>query len=654
MKIQVALLAVLAGTLPGVADDYTWNRADGGDLALSDNWGGGGVNPSETDTALVVLEQSSPLTLASASVLTVYNLSLSANLELALGDGHVLTADNRVFFNGAGREFLLSSGTLRTLNDRMFMGDGANDRGNVLTVAGRGTLCSVANYFSLSPNAGPNRLVIRDGATFEGSIQVSANTTTASGNEIVVTGEGTTYRVTNDNTLRLAQGSDNVFAVSNKATASFVGSAKWASVRVGIYYNLGAGDRNRVLVDDATLMADYGIWIGENSSSNTFEIANGGRVFAQGDIQLGRSRDAADTTHPNPIVGNRLLVRGLGNYLYTKSGVAVGYGAESCENAFEIPADAGLTYCGPLSMGCDAANVGNRVTVGGTLTVTNAATAYWDIGHASTGNVFSVAGAAARAAFENTTVRIGATASASNNVFCASDGAQVMLTKNASLTTVGCDGLIRFDNAELVDDGTAKVVVDGGSSADARGTGGRLELVNGAVFGCARLILGDYSRDTRLDISNATLRVANFQPNFKDLTDSNCQIRFLGDNPRLEATNLNFFGDATYNFHIPREGYELTNPDQSVVTCGTVTRRDNAKKTGRPLIRVMGEEGPRTRGHWTLMKVTNDKWNFTNAEAGNNITVDDIDCGPGIRAVVTEKTIEVYVRSQRGTVVIIR
>lgn len=44
MKIQVALLAVLAGTLPGVADDYTWNRADGGDLALSDNWGGGG-NP---------------------------------------------------------------------------------------------------------------------------------------------------------------------------------------------------------------------------------------------------------------------------------------------------------------------------------------------------------------------------------------------------------------------------------------------------------------------------------------------------------------------------------------------------------------------------------------------------------------------------------
>ncbi len=115
------------------------------------------------------------MTLAAASSLTVCNLSLSANLELALGADHVLTADNRVFFNGAGRDYLLSSGTLRTANDRMFLGDGANDRGNVLTVAGQGTHLSVANYFSLSPNAGPNRLVIRDGATFDGPIQVSAN-----------------------------------------------------------------------------------------------------------------------------------------------------------------------------------------------------------------------------------------------------------------------------------------------------------------------------------------------------------------------------------------------------------------------------------------------------------------------------------------------
>ncbi len=158
--------------------------------------------------------------------------------------------------------------------------------------------------------------------------------------------------------------------------------------------------------------------------------------------------------------------------------------------------------------------------------------------------------------------------------------------------------------------------------------------MNGAVLDCARLILGDYSRDTRLDISNATLRVTNFQPNFKDLTDSNCQIHFWGDSPRLVATNLNFYGDATYSFHIPREGYARANADQAVVTCSTVTRRDNAKKTGLPLIRVTGEEGPRTRGHWTLMKVTNDKWNFTNAEAGNAITADDIACGPGIRAVV--------------------
>ncbi len=44
MKVQVALLAVSAGILSGLADEYTWGRSDGGDLALADN-GGGGANP---------------------------------------------------------------------------------------------------------------------------------------------------------------------------------------------------------------------------------------------------------------------------------------------------------------------------------------------------------------------------------------------------------------------------------------------------------------------------------------------------------------------------------------------------------------------------------------------------------------------------------
>lgn len=683
VKAQAALLAAAAGVLSGaLAAVVTWTRTDGGDLALADNWGG--TLPGESDNAVVPSGQSAPLTLTSAESLTVGLLNLSASLELALGSGHVLTATQKAFFNGVGQSYLLSSGTLKTTSDRIFLGDDANAKGNVLTVAGPDARLSAGTYFSLSPNSGQNRLVVRDGATFEGAMQVGANTSKAGGNEIVVTGEGTSFRVTSSDALRLVQGSDNVFAVSNKATAAFAGSAKWASVRVGIFNEAGgskaAGDRNRVLVDDATLTADYGIWIGESSSSNTLEIANGGRVLANADIQLGRSRHESDAARPGPLTANRLLARGLGNWLCAKGGVAVGFGAGSCASALEVPADAALAYCGPLSMGCDAASVGNRVTVGGELSVTNAASANWEVGTASTGNVFSVSGASARAAFANTTVRVGATAAASNNVFRVCGGATLALTNAAvvvglagaenaneatfanasvtaaqgsSLTIAGRDGRVRLDNAALADaDGTTRVTVDGGSSSASRGTGGRLELVNGAVLACSRLILGDYSRDTRLDVSNATLRVKDFQPNYKDLTDSNCQVHFWGRDPHLVATNFNFYGDATFNFHVPREGYALTNPDGAVVACPYVTRRDNAQtaKTGKPLIRVTGEEGLRTRGHWTLMKAKDAKWNFANA----GVTADDVECGPGIRAVVTEKTIEVYVSSQRGAALIVR
>ena len=211
---------------------------------------------------------------------------------------------------------------------------------------------------------------------------------------------------------------------------------------------------------------------------------------------------------------------------------------------------------------------------------------------------------------------------------------------------------MRLDDVKVVNNGTFNVNVNPGRSAADRDEGGVLEIVNGTSFNVSRLILGDNSRGSKLIVSNATVNVSgDFQPNYKDLSDSNAQIHFYGDNPHLSAVNLNFYGDATYNFHIPREGYALTNAKNAVVYGDTITRRTNACKT-KPLIRITGVEGPRTRGHWTLMRVNNNSWNFL--RPGTEVTQDDIECGPGIRAVVTAMTIEVYVSSQKGMTLILR
>lgn len=569
------------------------------------------------------------------------------NTRLYVADNQSIVISNRAtavlsgvpIAQGANNEGSIWLGTVNNSavgqNHRLVVADGASLWTDQSITAGRnGSNCEIRLADGGYIGSGYTIML--------GFNKVSAQT---SGNRLTVSGTGNGLYAAGGLTIGYGAGSHaNGFVVEPGAELAYGGSL--------IAGENQADDSNYMTVAGTMSVTNKAIttwYFGANAPSNRFEVVTGGEFEANNTwFVLG---------HNSSSTNNELIVRS--GATFACNGYTNLIGQSSANNRMVVDGGQVAFNHNDLIVGFNSSAPNNLLEVknGGVFALSFGA---MTIGGSGPRSRLSVSGGS-RLAFTNASLRVGVGSWAKGSVAELIDSELTFANTSPDGSNgigVGSEGgsasnVLRFVRSRFEkSQANSMLTVGSGASASNRSVGNRLELLDGSVMKVKRCIFGDYSKDCQLVISNSTLDISgDFQPNFKDLSDSNAQIHFYGDNPHLSAVNLNFYGDATYNFHIPREGYALTNVRNAVVYGDAITRRTNACKA-KPLIRITGAEGPRTRGHWTLMRVNNNSWNFL--RPGTEVTQDDIECGPGIRAVVTERTIEVYVNSQKGMTLVVR
>jgi hypothetical protein len=159
----------------------------------------------------------------------------------------------------------------------------------------------------------------------------------------------------------------------------------------------------------------------------------------------------------------------------------------------------------------------------------------------------------------------------------------------------GDDNVLRFDNGGLVrgSDSEKVNIYLGGASGS---SGNRLEILNGSSVDVYRLIVGDQSDDSKLILSNASLRVIGFRCQLSpNAGHTGNDFIISGAASRFVASELQMGGDSKLVFNIPTDGFDSVPVELSY---------DITKIRESPEIVVNPPRRVRNGGWHTLMRIS--------------------------------------------------
>ena len=344
------------GSLEGSSNNVVEIRSAGSAWTLADTLtvGGRGASNLVLVASNATLQVQGQVVLgnrasASGNQLIVKNASFSSGDDLLVGK------------SGSNSLFQASNGAVVENGADVMVGDQAGN--NRVIVRGAATQWSVAGRLVSGNAAGTNWIKIANGATVSsGSAQVG-RLEGAVGNEIVVTGSGTTW--TNLGALYVGSAGDrNQLSVKNGA-----------QVGVGDDTVVGkTSDDNELTVDAATLVAQR-LVVGRDGGGNSLSIKNGAVVENGGDAIVG-----------NQANNNRAVAQGAGTQ-WSVAGQLVS-GDQGSDNQIEM-VDGATVSSESARIGHRDGADGNKISVEGSGTTwTNLGTLY--VGNAGKRNQLAV------------------------------------------------------------------------------------------------------------------------------------------------------------------------------------------------------------------------------------------------------------------------
>jgi len=225
----------------------------------------------------------------------------SNNFALLTGSGSVWSnvGDFFVGLSGAGNQLVVSNGALLVSSSNAWLGLSATSRSNVALVTGAGTTWSNGQTLLVGESGSGNRLTVSDGARIESKFGWIGQLTSASNNEVVVTGPGSSWRTEQDLNLG-GLGSGNRLVITNGGL---------------VHNNSGAGigtamsSSNEVVVTGTGSFWSLGsaLFVGQVASGCRLVISNGGAVF-QNSFGLTLGSVSSSTNNRIEVDGGTLLV----------------------------------------------------------------------------------------------------------------------------------------------------------------------------------------------------------------------------------------------------------------------------------------------------------------------------------------------------------
>ena len=650
---------VFAGASAMAATTYTWQKTDGGDMAVEGNWKPNtGLSDGQADAMLTISkDQSAPITLSQdlSALGGKHYFSFSGEMKfddpettLTLGGGHL-------YFNGDGKTLKFTQG--RLVNKQgVYYENGSNPTRFILSGPNAYGDFQGVVIGSWQRN---KSFEVEGGATFAGTaVTVGRDDNGASNDTFKVSGTGTT--ATLSGTLQVNNGGNNVAEISDGAslTAKDIVVGYWnkrdTTMSLTNVFNAG----NKVRVDGGAVAVKGGaVTVGYHTCSNALEVVNGGTFTVISNVfNLTPTKDIGQTdaksvpaTYPSlnyRLNGNRVLVSGAGSLLKLDCGANQGFwlgrgigddsrvdveeggrwesagefklGDGACSNCvFRVGPGGYFTHslygvnvgvssaCGPMSFVVD----------GGTSVVTSVATT---IGTSGSGARLDVKNGGR---YFGKALTVGSAAASSDCVVSVASGGAAEFSGAVMVGNYGRSALLVVDGGTFVaTNDTTK------AAATAGGAGSRLVVLNGGAVSLQKVYWGDQGSaliDCGIVVSNGTLTTSDLLSvggGDNELAHG-CWISIGGSAASvIVGSTLGINRDSVLSFDIPATGFAATPLRAKTLSFGT-------KCATRPTLKVTVDE-KFIGGTVTLAETTND------------ITLPEelkLDLPPKARLVITDK-----------------
>jgi len=477
----------------------------------------------------------------------------SNNLAVVTGPGSTWNCADllHVGSRGAGNQLLVTNGA-QVINRSMSLGFNSSSSNNLVLVRGGGTLLTNSDVFNLGLSGGRNRMTVEEGARVESADLTIGGFGTSSGNEVVVSGLDSIWRVesdfvvgqsgsgnrlviTNAGRLRSNGGSLGLgtFSTNNEVLLTGAGSI-WTNTSFTQLGQSGSGNRLTIR-DGAELRQEHlGVTMGVTSSStNNRLVVDGGSLrLLDGNPILGAVLDIRRGTNVLNAglieTGSLLLTNSLGAFEFNGGTLLTRFATVNNTRPFVVGAS-GTTPALWSMIGTGAHVFGSSLNIGGSasqsrLLVTNGAilsSVEGALGSASHFNHALISGFGSRwdsigdfavgiAGSTNSLVvsnggqmtiefpLIGAETSSSNNQVLITGPGSRWIVRDALL--VGASGpanqLLIADNALVT---VSNTVIVGATPATSRNN--RLHIPNGQLF------VNNAAATGTLDIRHGTNRL---------------------------------------------------------------------------------------------------------------------------------------------------
>ena len=317
------------------------------------------------------------------------------------------------------------------------------------------------------------------------------------------------------------------------------------------------------------------LFVGDSTSNNQVDAVGADAKLVAATLQVGTSADGnivrisdGATAQANTLyagrkgaAGNVVAVSGVDSSLVIGTAY-IGNGEDSTlsiSNGLVVSNGGLVAVSSSTTIGSYALTKGNYLEVGagGVFSTTGSVT----VGSQGSSNVVSIVDGGVLS-ITNSNMTIGSAATAAGNVVTVSNGGELRMSETAGTARIiyvglsGDDNVLRFDNGGLVrgSDSEKVNIYLGGASGS---SGNRLEILNGSSVDVYRLIVGDQSDDSKLILSNASLRVIGFRCQLSpNAGHTGNDFIISGAASRFVASELHMGGDSKLVFNIPTDGFD--------------------------------------------------------------------------------------------------
>jgi len=344
-------------------------------------------------------------------------------------------------------------------------------------------------------------------------------------------------------------------------------------------YRMFVEEGSRVQIKSGTvgvaLTGNNCLFVGDSTSNNQVDAVGADAKLVAATLQVGTSADGnivrisdGATAQANTLyagrkgaAGNVVAVSGVDSSLVIGTAY-IGNGEDSTlsiSNGLVVSNGGLVAVSSSTTIGSYALTKGNYLEVGagGVFSTTGSVT----VGSQGSSNVVSIVDGGVLS-ITNSNMTIGSAATAAGNVVTVSNGGELRMSETAGTARIiyvglsGDDNVLRFDNGGLVrGSDSEKVNICLGGAAGS--IGNRLEILNGSSVDVYRLIVGDQSDDSKLILSNASLRVIGFRCQLSpNAGHTGNDFIISGAASRFVASELQMGGDSKLVFNIPTDGFD--------------------------------------------------------------------------------------------------